>query len=315
MAASQDRTKCELTTIGAYDVHELLGSGSFGDVKRVVHRESGREYACKIMSLHKIKVNNLGAQVKREISVLRQLDHVNVVKLIEVLKNKKHMFIICELVKDGDLFDKLVDCRHFTETKAREYFRQIIAGVSYCHSLGICHRDFKPENILLTEDGTVKIADFGFSNAFMSQGVEEELLMKTLCGTVNYLPSELLRHEKYSGTKADVYSLGIVLYFMVAGKLPFDQVNNDDLFAAIMAGNYEVPEHFSVHLQSLVQGMLNTQPADRFSMEQVRSHPWMMVKNQEIQGPVRVPLHIDLSSIETFDVMTAQNARQFNRPR
>src|SRR6476620_8470026 len=110
-----DRSKCTLKEIGSYKVHETIGEGTFGEVKAVTHTKTGRKFAMKIMNLEKIKQNNLAEQVKREISVLRQLDHINGVKLVEVLKNKKHMFLVCELIEGGDMFDRLVDKGSFTE--------------------------------------------------------------------------------------------------------------------------------------------------------------------------------------------------------
>jgi serine/threonine protein kinase len=313
-SSSSKSDVCTKTEIGPYTVQQQLGSGTFGDVKKVTHAATGRVYACKIMSLQKIKLNNLGEQVKREISVLRQIDHVNVVKLIEVLKDKRFMYIVTELVDGGDLFDKLVDCRHFPEPEARKYFRQTVEGVSYCHSLGISHRDIKPENVLLTEEGIVKIADFGFSNAFLAHGVEEERLMKTLCGTPNYISPEILSHEKYSGIKTDVWSLGILLYFIVAGQLPFDQENNEELFEAIVNCQYDILPSFSERLESLLKGMLVASPADRFTMAQVAGHPWMTVDDVELQPKVApvVPV-FDINSMDTFDIHSQRHAREFQR--
>lgn len=271
-----DKHKFSLEQVGKYVVHETIGSGSFGEVKRVIDRDTNKEYAMKILSIERIKSNNLVEQTKREISILRQLNHPNIVSLKEVLKNKRHMFLITELVKNGDLFDRLALQHKFSEVESRDMFRQMLDAVSYCHSRGICHRDLKLENILLTEDLHVKIADFGFSNIFLSDGIENEIILKTLCGTSNYLPPEILRHEPYSGSQVDVWCLGIILFSMVAGRLPFDAEDNEILFASIVEGSFCMPATFSPKLQDMLRSIIDTDPKKRLTITRIMMHPWMI---------------------------------------
>jgi 5'-AMP-activated protein kinase catalytic alpha subunit len=296
-----DRNKFTLEKVGSYIVHETIGSGSFGEVKRIVHRETGDEFAMKILAIDRIKENNLVDQVKREISILKQLNHPNIVALKEVLKNKRHMFLITELIKNGDLFDRLALQHKFPESQSRDLFRQMLTAVAYCHARGICHRDLKLENILLTEDMQVKIADFGFSNAFWLDGLENEITLKTLCGTSNYLPAEILRHESYLGSQVDVWCLGIILYAMVAGKLPFDEEDNELLFASIVKGEYIMPSTFSAPLQDLIRNILNVDPKKRLTITKIFMHSWMQSDDDII--PHTVVAEDDYSDIASQATM------------
>lgn len=261
--------------IGKYEVCEEIGSGSFGKVNRCVHVDTRKEYAMKIMSIEKIKLNKLTDQVKREISILRTLDHPHIVKLVEVLKNNKNMFLITELISNGDLFDRLALQQQFSESEARKLFAQMLDAISYCHGRGVCHRDLKLENILLTVDMQVKVCDLGFANAFLTGSAQEEILLKTLCGTPSSIPAEILRHERYHGSRVDVWALGVILYAMVAGVLPFPQDDNDELFAAIIAGEYTIPDFFSKPLSDLIKGMINVNSEQRLTIVQIQEHQWM----------------------------------------
>ena len=139
--------------VGKYEVHETLGDGAFGKVKRAVNSETGESVAIKFLDKEKIKQQNMSKQIQREITIMRKVKHRHVVNLIEVLASNSKIFIVMESVTGGDLFDKIVSAGHFDEPTARRYFTQLMLGIQYCHENGVCHRDLKPENLLLTETG------------------------------------------------------------------------------------------------------------------------------------------------------------------
>ena len=129
--------------VGKYELGKTLGEGTFGKVKRAVNTETGKIVAIKVLDKDKIQKQNMGSQVKKEISIMKLVHHVHVVKLIEVLASRTKIFIVLELVVGGELFDKIVNERKFNETQARFYFQQLVEGTLYCHSRGVCHRDLK----------------------------------------------------------------------------------------------------------------------------------------------------------------------------
>jgi serine/threonine protein kinase len=264
-----DNTKtCTLTSVGLYTLLHEIGSGSFGQV-RLAKGPDGLLYAIKIISLSQIKNANLESQLKREIKVLRRLSHPNVVRLIEVLKNKKFVFLVTEFIDGGDLFDYLVKHGQVSETTARSIFKQMVAGVLYCHACKVVQRDLKVENILLTKNGTVKLADFGFSNI-----IDTDEYLKTVCGTPSCIAPEILRHEPYTAS-VDIFSMAVVLFQLCAGRLPFDGETNEDIFDRIMAMEYSCPEHFSMELQELIGRAFVLDGEERITLLELEEHPWM----------------------------------------
>ncbi|KAG5182853.1 kinase-like domain-containing protein [Tribonema minus] len=259
--------------VGKYELLNLLGDGAFGQVRLGVHSDTGQRVAIKVMDVDRIKEQRMCRSVRREISVMKRLKHPNVLSLIEVLKSESHVFLVCELAEGGDLFDKIVDQDMFDEETTRTYFTQILDAMEYCHSVGICHRDLKPENILLAADGSIRVADFGFSRAFLDHGTVLEVY--TRCGTPNFCAPEVLSGRRYDPVKADVWSLGVVLFVMLAGYLPFDDVSMDDLCAKIRVADFSFPHHVRALARGLVSLMLTADPSQRIGVADIRRHPWM----------------------------------------
>jgi serine/threonine protein kinase len=201
----------------------------------------------------------MGAQIKKEISIMKMVRHTYVVGMKEVLASRTKIFIVLELIQGGELFDKIVNEGRFDEAKARFYFRQLVEGVQYCHSLGICHRDLKPENLLLDENGNLKISDFGLSALYVgdpdADGACRTELLHTTCGTPNYVAPEVLADQGYDGKKADVWSCGVILYVLLAGFLPFDESTIVALFAKIQNADFSYPSWFSSEVTSCMYMM------------------------------------------------------------
>ncbi|XP_020090729.1 CBL-interacting protein kinase 8 isoform X3 [Ananas comosus] len=181
----------------------------------------------KVLDRSTIIKHKMVDQIKREISIMKLVRHPHVVRLHEVLASRTKIYIILEFITGGELFDKIVHRGKLSEADSRRYFQQLIDGVDFCHTKGVYHRDLKPENLLLDSQGNLKISDFGLS-ALPDQGVS---LLRTTCGTPNYVAPEVLSHKGYNGAIADIWSCGVILYVLLAGYLPFDEVDLTTLYS------------------------------------------------------------------------------------
>ena len=185
----------------------------------------------------------------------------------------RYRYLVLEYADNGELFEHISARGRLEEEEAMKYFRQILSAVGYCHSFNICHRDLKPENILMSKDGDVKIADFGM--AALHQSPDHKL--KTSCGSPHYAAPEIIRGATYRGDKVDIWSLGVILYATLAGRLPFDVEGGRDflqpLLAKIRKGAYEMPPEFSGEAQSLIFRILQVNPRDRINLSQIWRHP------------------------------------------
>jgi serine/threonine protein kinase len=187
----------------------------------------------------------------REVRIMKLLNHPHIVRLYEVIDTTRELYLIMEYVPGGEIFDFLVARGRMKEKDARRYFRQILGAVDYCHNLRIIHRDLKAENLLLDANLNVKIADFGFSNQF-SPGQR----LNTWCGSPPYAAPELFQGKEYNGPEVDIWSLGVVLYVLVCGALPFDGPNLQKLRARVLTGKFKVPFYMSTGILSFHFSML-----------------------------------------------------------
>ncbi|KAL9315865.1 hypothetical protein ACSQ67_016866 [Phaseolus vulgaris] len=212
---------------------------------------------------------------------------------LQVLASRTKIYIILEFITGGELFDKIVSHGRLSEADSRRYFQQLIDGVDYCHSKGVYHRDLKPENLLLDSQGNIKISDFGLS-AFPEQGVS---MLRTTCGTPNYVAPEVLSHKGYNGAPADVWSCGVILYVLLAGYLPFDELDLTTLYIiavvlviqtffmvsnaqetllcpTIEKAQFSCPTWFPVGAKSLMHRILDPNPEHRITIQQIRNDEW-----------------------------------------
>ena len=270
-------------SVGKYELGRTLGEGTFGKVKYAEHSETGEPVAIKVLDKDTIQAQNMGAQIKREVSVMKSMTNCpHVVQLREVLASKSKIYLVLELVRGGELFDEIVRDGKFTETKARFYFRQFADGLSFCHERGVSHRDLKPENLLLDEKHNLKISDFGLSALYTEARMGEDgammsrsELLHTTCGTPNYVAPEVLENEGYDGFKADVWSAGVVLFVLVTGCLPFDEPNLRALFQKIKGAEFVLPSFLSDSLKDLLRMILVADPRERMTLTEIRNHPWV----------------------------------------
>ena len=213
---------------------------------------------------------------------MKLFSHPNIVQLKEVLASKTKIYMVLELVTGGELFDEIVREVRFTESKARYFFKQLLDGVDYCHDRDVCHRDLKPENLLLDDNQCLKISDFGLSALYTGTGESSsevimssrKTLLHTTCGTPSYVAPEILEDEGYNGKLADIWSLGVILYVLCAGCLPFDEKTLPALFNKIQQASYSVPAYFTQDLQDLLSRILVADPKSRASIKQIKEHPW-----------------------------------------
>ncbi|OMO57521.1 hypothetical protein COLO4_35319 [Corchorus olitorius] len=229
----------------------------------------------KVLDRSTIIKHKMVDQIKREISIMKLVRHPYVVRLHEasdlaVIASRTKIYIILEFITGGELFDKIVHNGRLSEAEARRYFQQLIDGVDYCHSKGVYHRDLKPENLLLDSQGNLKISDFGLS-ALPEEGVS---LLRTTCGTPNYVAPEVLSHKGYEGAVADVWSCGVILYVLMAGYLPFDELDLTTLYSKIERAEFSCPSWFPVGAKSLIQRILDPNPQTRITIEQIRNDEW-----------------------------------------
>lgn len=267
--------------VGKYEIGKTLGEGTFGKVKYAINSETDERVAIKVLDKEKIQKQNMGAQIKREISIMKMVRNPHVVLLKEVLASRTKIFIVLELVTGGELFDKIVSEGRFNEETARFYFRQLIGGVLYCHSQGVCHRDLKPENLLLDENEDLKISDFGLSALYDQSNLDETdqsraALLHTTCGTPNYVAPEVLADKGYDGRAADVWSIGVILYVLLAGFLPFDEPTMSALFRKIQKAEFSYPSWFSEPVRSILDRILVSDPETRATLKDLQTDPWVL---------------------------------------
>lgn len=256
---------------GKYELGKLLGCGAFAKVYHARNVHSGQSVAIKVINKKKIATTNLMSNIKREISIMRKLNHRHIVKLYEVLASKTKIYFIMEFIKGGELFAKVAKGR-FSEDLSRKYFQQLISAVGYCHSRGVFHRDLKPENLLLDENGNLKVSDFGLS-AVKTQ-IRPDGLLHTLCGTPAYVAPEILSKKGYDGAKVDVWSCGVILFVLTAGYLPFNDPNLMAMYKKIYKGEFRCPKWMSSDLKRFISRLLDTNSETRITVDGILRDPW-----------------------------------------
>ncbi|XP_076802249.1 MAP/microtubule affinity-regulating kinase 3-like isoform X2 [Clavelina lepadiformis] len=261
--------------IGHYRILKTIGKGNFAKVKLARHVLTGREVAIKIIDKKQLNPSSL-QKLFREVRIMKHLDHPNIVKLYEVIENSKQLLLVMEYANGGEVFDYLVAHGKMKEKEARAKFRQIVSSVEYLHCKNIVHRDLKAENLLLDADMNIKIADFGFSNEF-TPGRK----LDTFCGSPPYAAPELFQGKKYDGPEVDVWSLGVILYTLVSGSLPFDGQNLKELRERVLRGKYRIPFYMSTDCEHLLKKFLVLNPAKRGTLTSVMQDKWMNIGHDD----------------------------------
>ncbi|XP_015676138.1 MAP/microtubule affinity-regulating kinase 4 [Protobothrops mucrosquamatus] len=283
--------------IGNYRLLKTIGKGNFAKVKLARHILTGREVAIKIIDKTQLNPTSL-QKLFREVRIMKGLNHPNIVKLFEVIETEKTLYLVMEYASAGEVFDYLVSHGRMKEKEARAKFRQIVSAVHYCHQKNIVHRDLKAENLLLDADANIKIADFGFSNEF-TLGSK----LDTFCGSPPYAAPELFQGKKYDGPEVDIWSLGVILYTLVSGSLPFDGQNLKELRERVLRGKYRVPFYMSTDCENILRRFLVLNPAKRCTLEQIMKDKWINIgyEGEELK-PYREPEE-DFADAKRIEVM------------
>ncbi|KAM3861664.1 MAP/microtubule affinity-regulating kinase 3-like [Diretmus argenteus] len=283
--------------VGNYRLLKTIGKGNFAKVKLARHILTGREVAIKIIDKTQLNPTSL-QKLFREVRIMKILNHPNIVKLFEVIETEKTLYLVMEFASGGEVFDYLVAHGRMKEKEARAKFRQIVSAVQYCHQKHIVHRDLKAENLLLDADMNIKIADFGFSNEFTVGGK-----LDTFCGSPPYAAPELFQGKKYDGPEVDVWSLGVILYTLVSGSLPFDGQNLKELRERVLRGKYRIPFYMSTDCENLLKRFLVLNPGKRGTLEQTMKDRWINAGcDEEELKPFTEP-ELDITDQKRIDVM------------
>ncbi|KAG1957379.1 serine/threonine-protein kinase SIK2a isoform X1 [Pimephales promelas] len=265
--------------VGFYDIERTLGKGNFAVVKLARHRITKSEVAIKIIDKTQLDAVNL-AKIYREVEIMKLLDHPHIIKLYQVMETKNMLYLVTEYARNGEIFDYLASRGRLSEIDARRKFWQILSAVEYCHERNIVHRDLKAENLLLDAHMNMKIADFGFGN-FFRPGEP----LTTWCGSPPYAAPEVFEGQQYEGPQLDIWSMGVVLYVLVCGALPFDGPSLPVLRQRVLEGRFRIPYFMSEDCEHLIRKMLVLDPARRLSLSQIKEHRWM-VQEVPSQRPV-----------------------------
>ncbi|KAG5593687.1 hypothetical protein H5410_034919 [Solanum commersonii] len=256
---------------GKYELGRLLGHGTFAKVYHARNVHNGKSVAMKVVGKEKVIKVGMMDQIKREISVMKMVKNPNIVELHEVMASKTKIYFAMEFVRGGELFAKIAKGK-LREDVARGYFQQLISAIDFCHSRGVFHRDLKPENLLLDEEGNLKVTDFGLS-AF-TEHLRQDGLLHTTCGTPAYVAPEVIGKKGYDGSKADIWSCGVILYVLLAGFLPFQEENIMAMYKKIYRGDFKCPPWFSSEARRLITKMLDPNPNSRITTSKIMVSSW-----------------------------------------
>jgi len=268
----------------SYVIGKTLGEGAFSVVKEGKHKATDLNYAVKVVTKSKLSREDEIA-LKDEIMILKSLKNKYIIRLYDDFDEPKYYYLVTEMMKGGELFDRIVAKTYYNEKEARDVCRILFEALEYCHSRNIAHRDLKPENLLLsskTNDRDIKIADFGFAKKVTSS----ECLL-TQCGTPGYVAPEILHGVPY-GTKADMWSLGVIAYILLGGYPPFIEQNQRELFKKIKKGQYEFHVEYwgqiSGDAKDLISSLLTTDPKRRLTSKQALSNTWIMQEDEKLMA-------------------------------
>ena len=260
-----------------YELLNYIGKGGFGRVYKVRHKLSNQYRAMKIIKCKADNPHNNTAEIIKQINILKTLDHPNIIKVYEFYSTEKYIYIINELCTGGELFNKIVEVKYFTESTACFIMRQLLSAVAYCHDKGVIHRDLKPENILIENSEEkdkeyfhIKIIDFGTCEILKKKKLTEQI------GTSFYIAPEVLKNGY--NEKCDLWSCGVILYILLCGSPPFYGKNEKEIFQKILDGNvnfkHKIWNKISEDAKNLVIKLLQVDPSQRLSAAEALEDEW-----------------------------------------
>ncbi|XP_076026596.1 death-associated protein kinase 2 isoform X2 [Genypterus blacodes] len=268
-----------------YEVGVQLGSGQFAIVKRCVEKSTGLEYAAKFIKKRKSRASRRGVrreEIEREVSILQQIQHANVITLHDVYENRSEVVLILELVSGGELFDFLAQKESLSEEEATQFIKQLLDGVKYLHSKMIAHFDLKPENIMLLDRNVslprIKLIDFGLAHR-----IEPGADFKNIFGTPEFVAPEIVNYEQL-GLEADMWSIGVITYVLLSGASPFLGESKQETLGNISAMSYDFDEEFfsstSELAKNFIRQLLEKDTRKRMTIQDALNHPWIKSHDQ-----------------------------------
>ncbi|KAF9045621.1 kinase-like domain-containing protein [Panaeolus papilionaceus] len=262
-----------------YRTGKTLGSGTYAIVKEAIHIETGKYYACKV--INKRLMEGREHMVRNEIAVLKRVSsgHKNVVTLHDYFETSHNLYLVFDLCTGGELFDRICAKGNYYEVDAAALVRTIFKAVQYIHAGGIVHRDLKPENLLFrtpAEDADIMIADFGLSRIMDD---DKHTQLTEICGTPGYMAPEIFKKSGH-GKPVDVWAMGVITYFLLAGYTPFDRDSQQQEMEAIIAGDYSfTPEEYWCNVSEVakdfVRKCLTVDPKKRPTAGEMLEHEWL----------------------------------------
>lgn len=267
----------EMTFSDKYSLGEKLGAGGFSEVFQCYGKDNKKSYAVKLTKRSAELTSEDEELVRNECAILKSMNHKHIVCLYDFFEDNDSFFTVIEYCQGGELFDRINLKEKYNEKEARDLVVYFLSALQYIHSKKIVHRDLKPENLLLTsrrDDADVKVVDFGFAKYCNEQK------LKTQCGSPAYVAPELIKGEHY-GTSVDMWAMGVVVFTLLGGYLPFDKPTQRRLFRQIVSGDYQFdPQHWdsvSVEAKDLIARLLQVDPNKRLTAETAWDHPWLKV--------------------------------------
>ncbi|XP_014694601.2 serine/threonine-protein kinase H2 [Equus asinus] len=276
MRVARFRARFEPRVLARYDIKALIGAGKFSKVVRVEQKTTKKPFAIKVMET---RVREGREACESELTVLRRVRHRYIVQLMEIFEAQDRVYIVMELATGGELFDRLMTQRSFTEQDAVRILHMVADGIRYLHALRITHRDLKPENLLYYHPGAeskILITDFGLAHSGNKSG---DWTMRTLCGTPEYIAPEVLLRKPYTSA-VDMWALGVITFVLLSGFLPFDDESHTRLYRKILKGKYDYarePWPSISHLaKDFIDKLLILEAGHRMSAGQALDHPWVI---------------------------------------
>ena len=285
--------------VGNYKLIKTIGEGTFGKVKLAIHIPTDEKVAIKILEKSKITNKEELERVEKEIKYLKMLNHPNIIELYEIIENSDNFYIVMEYISGGELFNYLVEKGHLDELETSFFFSQLIHGIEEIHKHKICHRDLKAENLLITENKTLKIIDFGLSNEYIDT-------LSSACGSPCYAAPEMIRGKKYYGLGVDLWAAGIILFAMLYGYLPFDDSNNEILFRKILECKIDFPSEDEIHIsdnaKNLINRILTPNPIKRIKLNEILEHNFLKYGNKKYDEIIKPQIFVQNDVIINYMV-------------
>ena len=277
---------CGSGELPGYTIGRVIGEGGFCKVHLGVHHFTREKVAIKMIDKGRLVEQADRRRVGREIRVLKRLSHQSVIRVFDVVESHSRIYVVMEYCEGGSLLDYVRGKKRLSEAEACAFMHQVLRGLENCHENGVVHRDIKLENLLLDEESRKKIIDFGLS-AILQPGRK----LRVHCGSPSYAAPEIVSRKLYAGPPVDVWSLGVVLFAMISGYLPFHSQHNNkqELCSKIVKGHYSAPDYISQEARDLLGQMLTVDPQRRITTSAIWKHPWMASCPQQQRLPPPLP--------------------------